>query len=223
MKKLISLVCTASIMASILAPVASAINLSNEAQTVRYSTEIAGKQADVEYRLENGEVTYAKITAGENVTERIGNIIYLNGVKMATIHEEPANYEDETVQPCTGWMKQDKCLYGTVPADYTKPISEKNRNIELENKIMSYTIDALSLAITIAFGVSGDFLDLATDLLKNISTMANNAQYKTLYFHEVIKGHKTLPSMWQQVKCKYYVDSAHKKFACNDTFYRAWG
>ena len=47
MKKLISLVCTASIMASILAPVASAINLSNEAQTVRYSTEIAGKQ-DVE-------------------------------------------------------------------------------------------------------------------------------------------------------------------------------
>lgn len=126
MKKLISLVCTASIMASILAPVASAINLSNEAQTVRYSTEIAGKQADVEYRLENGEVTYAKITAGENVTERIGNIIYLNGVKMATIHE-------------------------------------------------------------------------------------------------VIKGHKTLPSMWQQVKCKYYVDSAHKKFACNDTFYRAWG
>ena len=44
MKKLISLVCTASIMASILAPVASAINLSNEAQTVRYSTEIAGKQ-----------------------------------------------------------------------------------------------------------------------------------------------------------------------------------
>lgn len=26
-----------------------------------------------------------------------------------------------------------------------------------------------------------------------------------------------------QVKCKYYVDSAHKKFACNDTFYRAWG
>ena len=112
MKKLISLVCTASIMASILAPVASAINLSNEAQTVRYSTEIAGKQADVEYRLENGEVTYAKITAGENVTERIGNIIYLNGVKMATIHEEPANYEDETVQPCTGWMKQDNCLYG---------------------------------------------------------------------------------------------------------------
>lgn len=185
MKKLISLVCTASIMASILAPVASAINLSNEAQTVRYSTEIAGKQADVEYRLENGEVTYAKITAGENVTERIGNIIYLNGVKMATIHEEPANYEDETVQPCTGWMKQDNCLYGTVPADY--------------------------------------FLDLATDLLKSISTMANNAQYKTLYFHEVIKGHKTLPSMWQQVKCKYYVDSAHKKFACNDTFYRAWG
>lgn len=163
MKKLISLVCMVSIMASILAPVASAINLSNEAQTVRYSTEIAGKQADVEYRLENGEVTYAKITAGENVTERIGNIIYLNGVKMATIHEEPANYEDETVQPCTGWMKQD------------------------------------------------------------ISTMANNAQYKTLYFHEVIKGHKTLPSMWQQVKCKYYVDSAHKKFACNDTFYRAWG
>lgn len=58
MKKLISLVCTASIMASILAPVASAINLSNEAQTVRYSTEITGKQADVEYRLENGEVTY---------------------------------------------------------------------------------------------------------------------------------------------------------------------
>ena len=112
MKKLISLVCTASIMASILAPVASAINLSNEAQTVRYST---------------------------------------------------------------------------------------------------------------VFGVSGDFLDLATDLLKSISTMANNAQYKTLYFHEVIKGHKTLPSMWQQVKCKYYVDSAHKKFACNDTFYRAWG
>lgn len=97
MKKLISLVCMVSIMASILAPVASAINLSNEAQTVRYSTEIAGKQADVEYRLENGEVTYAKITAGENVTERIGNIIYLNGVKMATIHEEPANYEDETV------------------------------------------------------------------------------------------------------------------------------
>ena len=48
MKKLISLVCTASFMASILAPVASAINLSNEAQTVRYSTEIAGKQADVE-------------------------------------------------------------------------------------------------------------------------------------------------------------------------------
>ena len=161
MKKLISLVCTASIMASILAPVASAINLSNEAQTVRYSTEIAGKQADVEYRLENGEVTYAKITAGENVTERIGNI--------------------------------------------------------------SYTIDALSSAIAIVFGVSGDFLDLATDLLKSISTMANNAQYKTLYFHEVIKGHKTLPSMWQQVKCKYYVDSAHKKFACNDTFYRAWG
>ena len=210
MKKLISLVCTASIMASILAPVASAINLSNEAQTVRYSTEIAGKQADVEYRLENGEVTYA-------------NIIYLNGVKMATIHEEPANYEDETVQPCTGWMKQDNCLYGTVPADYTKPISEKNRNIELENNIMSYTIDALSSAIAIVFGVSGDFLDLATDLLKSISTMANNAQYKTLYFHEVIKGHKTLPSMWQQVKCKYYVDSAHKKFACNDTFYRAWG
>ena len=142
---------------------------------------------------------------------------------MATIHEEPANYEDETVQPCTGWMKQDNCLYGTVPADYTKPISEKNRNIELENNIMSYTIDALSSAIAIVFGVSGDFLDLATDLLKSISTMANNAQYKTLYFHEVIKGHKTLPSMWQQVKCKYYVDSAHKKFACNDTFYRAWG
>ena len=116
-------------------------------------------------------------------------------------------------------MKQDNCLYGTVPADYTKPISEKNRNIELENKIMSYTIDALSSAIAIVFGVSGDFLDL----LKSISTMANNAQYKTLYFHEVIKGHKTLPSMWQQVKCKYYVDSAHKKFACNDTFYRAWG
>lgn len=56
MKKLISLVCMVSIMASILAPVASAINLSNEAQTVRYSTEIAGKQADVEYRLENGEL-----------------------------------------------------------------------------------------------------------------------------------------------------------------------
>lgn len=34
MKKLISLVCMVSIMASILAPVASAINLSKEAQTV---------------------------------------------------------------------------------------------------------------------------------------------------------------------------------------------
>lgn len=222
MKKLVSLVCTASIMASVLAPVASAVNISDDSQTIRYSTEITGRQADVEYRLENGEVTYAKVIAGENVTERIGNVVYRDGAKIATIYEESTNYEEEMVQPYTGWMKQDNCLYGTVAADYTKLISDKNRNIAFENALMNLSIDIIADALAVAFPVTGSFTDTAKDILK-AAVSASNSQYKTLYFREVIKGHKTLPNMWQQVNCSYYFDSSHKKFCCYDTFYRAWG
>lgn len=222
MKKLISLVCTASIMASALVSAASAANLSDDTQTIRYSTEIAGNLADVEYRLESGEVVYANVTAGDDVAERIGDVIYINGEKVATIHEESINYEEETVLPYTGWMKQDSCLYGTVPAEYTKPISDKNRNIEFENAIIKTTVKVIGMVLAAAFPVTGEFTKLANKIV-DVAIAIGNTQYKTLYFHEVIKGHKTLPSMWQQVYCEYYFNSSHSVHCCNDTYYRAWG
>lgn len=74
---------------------------------------------------------YIRALSGTDVAERIGNVIYLNGVKEATISDTIDINNSETVMPRTGWVSTDTCPMGTA-SEYTKLSSTKERNIELE-------------------------------------------------------------------------------------------
>ena len=87
---------------------------------------------------------YIRALSGTDVAERIGNVIYLNGVKEATISDTIDINNSETVMPRTGWVSTDTCPMGTA-SEYTKLSSTKDRNIELEKRIGSYTERALSI------------------------------------------------------------------------------
>lgn len=59
--------------------------------------------------------------------------------------------------------------------------------------------------------------------IESIFTGGYSDSQKTLHFHKIIKSHKILSNMWQQVHCAYYFNNSHSIHCCGDTFYRVWG
>ena len=219
MKKFVSMVCILSILSCTLFTTASATDIHTSKNDVIFTSfSVLGEEIMAEYHMDGNKIVYAKTTSGTDVAERIDNVIYLNGEKVATIL-----VSDETaIQPRTGWISQEDCLYGTTPSDYTKFISSRDVDVNLEKGILDFSLTAFSLIISVLVPPAGAAASIASYI---ISTAAGGqyAYAKTLYFHETIYGHKTLPNMWRQVQCTYYFDKNHNDYAASGTYYMAWG
>ena len=164
---------------------------------------------------------YIRALSGTDVAERIGNVIYLNGVKEATISDTIDINNSETVMPRTGWVSTDTCPMGTA-SEYTKLSSTKDRNIELEKRIGSYIERALSLIIavlyppaTVAFAAATLIIDVVKDSVY--------ADYTTMYFREKYYKHNTLGQFYRRVVVDYYKDADYTKYGCSESYYQWWG
>lgn len=173
-------------------------------------------KVSIQYKTSGNNIVYAKATNGNDIGERIGNIIYLNGTKVATINEEAV-----TIEPRTGWMNADNCPLGSA-ADYNKLISERDVDVNLENSLLNYSTSALAIII----GLLVPSAALCASLAQLIISAAAGTKYedaKTVYFHEAIYGHKTLPNFYRKVVCTYYFDKSHNEYAASDVYYKVWG
>ena len=159
--------------------------------------------------------------SGTDVVERIGNVIYLNGVKEATISDTIDINNSETVMPRTGWVSTDTCPMGTA-SEYTKLSSTKERNIELEKRIGSYTERALSLIIAVLYPPATVALAAAT-LIIDVVKDSVYADYTTMYFREKYYKHNTLGQFYRRVVVDYYKDADYTEYGCSESYYQWWG
>ena len=164
---------------------------------------------------------YIRALSGTDVAERIGNVIYLNGVKEATISDTIDINNSETVMPRTGWVSTDTCPMGTA-SEYTKLSSTKERNIELEKRIGSYTERALSLIIAVLYPPATVALAAAT-LIIDVVKDSVYADYTTMYFREKYYKHNTLGQFYRRVVVDYYKDADYTEYGCSESYYQWWG
>lgn len=217
MKKFISLACVFSILACSFSFTAYAVDISSQDKAVEAVTGFAPQEPNLKPYESYGENFYAKATNGTDVAERIGNVIYINGEKFATIHVT----NNTGVEPRSGWITQENCLYGTTPSDYTKLISSRDIDVNFEKGIVANETAGFAILISELIPEFGVATAVAAAII-NAAVDSKYAYAKTVYFHEIVKGHKDFPNLWQQVNCTYYFDQAHTQYATSGTYYQSW-
>ncbi|WP_251446169.1 hypothetical protein [Vermiculatibacterium agrestimuris] len=222
-KRLVSILLTVAMCMGLAVP-AVAVEIRPEAQKENVTItecDILGKTAVMEQHIVDREIDYVKITCGTEIAERIGNEIFLNGEKVATIVElEERNIDAQNIEPRTGWLDVENCPYGTK-SEYNKLYSSQYRNLALEKKISELTVEGLSYILMTYCGVAGVCLRIAQEII-SVAVDSKYEEYKTLYLYERIYSHKTLGQFYRMVDLDYYFDKNYTEFACNDYFYRVW-
>lgn len=97
MKRFVAFVTSLAIMCSSFVSASAASTSSQNAKITTKTVSILGEKVSIQYKTSGNNIVYAKATNGNDIGERIGNIIYLNGTKVATINEEAV-----TIEPRTG-------------------------------------------------------------------------------------------------------------------------
>lgn len=218
MKKLISFACVCALLISSLSSTASAFNQSaQEDNRIKSIFFVLGEAVAVEYQIDGNDIIYAKAENGTDIAEKIDDVVYLNGVKAATIYV--SDVKELSAQPRTGWISVDNCPYGTA-SDYTKFVSARDVNIALENTIVTMGVSGLSLVLA-ALGTP----TVAGVVATTIVAVAAGSKYdyaKTLYFREEIYACSILSNFYRQVNCTHYFDREHTDFATSGTHYQTW-
>lgn len=172
---------------------------------------------DKETNDNNTIIKYNGITS-----EMIDNKIYINGKLEATIVETVKEAPMNTILR-TGWTYTNTCPFGNS-TEYTKFIKVKEKNIQLEKDLITYT--AAVLGVIIGYCYPDPNVGAAVTVAGTILSNVPGSQYgnlKTLYFKEYIYGHSTLSSIYRMNKLLYYYDSAYTAYVTMDIYYSWWG
>ena len=144
---------------------------------------LEGKPVNISYKVEDNYISCVKI--GENVMNREGDEVFLNGTKIATITTTTVVADDD-VKPRTGWIYGDNtCPSGSSPSDYNELVETKNHNITLEIEIGKITRDILLgllvMIVPFATEVVGRevFSGIAGIILGHISAFDDGCIYAT--------------------------------------------
>ena len=202
----------------------------NQEDLMTGSFEFDGEIYTYKYREADGQVVYAEI--GEDVIEREGNVIYVNGLKVASYTDTPIVTSsskgllsiENSVTPRSGWMwteSGNRSDYQTVAYDTNL------RNISLEKTIGTIAVGTLAAIIIVFLPISGAATAVASSIINGVT--AGFAAYyssKTIYCYETIYKKKYLGINYaKMVNQKFYYDSDLTDEVPNSekTIYGSWG
>lgn len=147
---------------------AFATDLSEEGGTGSVTVFLDGKPVSIKYRLENNHITYAEI--GNDVMSVHENIVYVNGVAIATIDNTTIEHSPSSSSILrTSWVYTDSCPVGASPSDYSTLYSTKNHNITFIEHVIQYSMGAI-LAVLITIVPFADSVK-AADVFHNVALM----------------------------------------------------
>lgn len=186
--RLLSLLCAIAMSLTLVLPVNATYVAPPESNHLGLSTssfQFEGKTYKIAYDA-NGVIDH--VQWNENITQRIGNEIYLNDVKIATIETE---YTTGNIEPRTGWIYGDgSCPEGYTSGDYNKLFDTKSHNITFELAVAECSRDILLATLVlivpflnVATGQSV-FGVIASTILGHASDFGNdNCVYATEYIY----------------------------------------
>lgn len=219
----LSFVLASSLLISCISFSASASDLSANDDNLKSTThQINGEEALVEYSTQG--TPYTRITWGENITERIGNTIYVNGEIAATIHARSSNNSLNEIEPRTGWMPANNPPLGS--ADEYNHVYYENEKFDLTlSKSFSHLTVDIFASILIAISPADEFaVKLAKHILNAVIDTAYGS-YTTLYYTESKYGYDVLPNYARRTERDFYFndDYSPESYACHETLYWTWG
>lgn len=178
-----------------------------------------------EYHLVNDEIVYAKIVGNEYTAERINDEVYLNGEKTLSMHEagmllDTEGVKSNSIEPRSGWIEVEECPYGDED-DYTNKISERARDIDAEQDLYSFTIEALAIVLIAYYPMSEFCVTVAKDIL-NVVIGTAYERYEYIHFIETVKSHNVLGHCFRKVELAYYLDENHNHYKFTEVFYKTW-
>lgn len=178
-----------------------------------------GETHTIRYKEENGSLVYAE--ADGTIIEKIGNEVYADGIKVATITRDVVESPNTPITPRSGWIRQTTCPYGS-PSEYTRDWGIERVNIYLSDAIANLTAAALILAVAAAIGITfGEAWGQA--FLDAIIYDFEWADSRYIYSLEHTWHHHTVPYI-AKIDCTYYLDSARQNEVPNTakTIYATW-
>lgn len=184
---------------------------------------IAGDAYETKYSISSGIINYIEIE--DDVFERIGNEIFMNGAKVATV--ETVGLSD-VIEPRTGWVYTDTCPLGTA-SDYTKYIKDVSRNIAFEERVAYYTAKALVGIVAVALGflnpVVGVFAEVGEAIYNDANRDPDFGDSTRAYCTETIYGHYQLSGYDRMNEFVFYKDADHTQKVTDGeaTAYSWWG
>lgn len=224
-KQLISTSLVATMLFTMTSP-ALALNTTSPAKKGNFTYN--DTLINYEYREQNGIITYVKVE--NDVAERIGNQIYLNGEKIASITSRTINLAESTyeavalndVQPCTGWVWSETGNSG----DYSVPGTAEIHDVALEKTIKATTLSAMASIVIIILPISAMAKEVAQKILDGVTGayIAYQAS-KHIYCLEMVRKHKYNPSFQKMVESTFYYDKDLRDQVpgSNKTVFGWWG
>lgn len=194
------------------------------------SFEFDGETYTYRYREVDGQVVYAEI--GEDVIEKKENVIYVNGIEVASYTEtmvSPSSLTDapsaeEPMAARTGWIWTEN----GNPADYeTTAYDTKVINISLKQTLGTIAVATLATIIVGILPISKIASVVAGSVIGGLgSGFAAYFSSTTLYCKETIYKNKYIGISYdKKVHQKYYYDSELTDAVPDSekTLYASWG
>lgn len=226
-KSLISTILLFSIVISTFMPAYAVSYQENDSQDTLLQTYQFDRRIYKEYYRPNVGIVIRR-EFDDNVIEKIGNEVYLNGelAVSITIKETTSEFEAE---PKTGWSRQENCPYDWLTEDdFNIYVKTNVVDLKLQDSVINLSTSVLMELVSLALGLfSGIAAQITSSIIGYVKDNMQWQDSKYIYCEETYYRTDKVP-FTQKIDCRYFMGKENGKLVgevkdAATTIYATWG